>query len=493
MKQEITIEDLKSKRWRLNNLYKITNKRRQVITFNFNNEQDDYFNREHSRNIILKARQLGFTTLKAIMQLDSAFFERAACGMIAHNLDDANKLFREKVKFAYDRLPNSLRLSNPASNDRAGELVFDKGGYIFVGTSARGGTLNELHVSEFGKICAKYPDKSKEIVTGAFEAVSKDGIITLESTAEGKAGYFYEYCQESQKLDQSKLGDLDWKFFFYDWFSNPEYVLNGNKDQITQGTDEYFDKLAHELNQEFSLGQKLWYQAKANTLKDEMKREYPSTPKEAFDQAIEGAYYAEQFRNLRTNGRIGKLPDNSHLPVFTYWDLGVGDSTSIWFVRKVGEEYHIIDFYENSGEGLRHYFKVLKDRGYNYATHYAPHDIQNREIGSDAKSRQELAREGYLIDGENYSIKFEVVPRQSVDGGIELAREILPLCAFDEYQCGKGLAHLEAYRKAWDDKNGVWRDKPLHNEASHAADAFRYFAVANNMRDRRVKRVALPF
>ncbi len=77
--------------------------------------------------------------------------------------------------------------------------------------------------------------------------------------------------------------------------------------------------------------------------------------------------------------------------------------------------------------------------------------------------------------------------------GIELVREILPLCSFDEYQCGKGLAHLEAYRKAWDDKNGVWRNKPFHNEASHAADAFRYFAVAHNMRDRTAKRVDLPF
>ncbi len=101
-----------------------------------------------------------------------------------------------------------------------------------------------------------------------------------------------------------------------------------------------------------------------------MKREYPTIPAEAFQQSVEGAYYAKQFRWLYTNKRIGQIPDNSHLPVHTFWDIGVGDSTAIWFVREVGEEFHIIDYYENSGEGLRHYMKVLKDRGYEYGEHW---------------------------------------------------------------------------------------------------------------------------
>lgn len=486
-------KNLKSRRWRLNNLYKIKDKSGRIITFKFNPEQDDYFTREHYRNLILKARQLGFTTLKALMQLDTAFFERGACGLIAHNLDDAGRLFREKTKFAYDRLPNALKESNPARNDKTGELVFSRGGYVYVGTSARGGTLNDLHVSEFGKICAQYPHKAEEIVTGAFESVSKNGIITLESTAEGRSGYFYDYCTEAQKRGNDNLSSLDWKFFFYDWFSNPEYSIDGDEDKLTLETEEYFDKLAYELGVEFGIGQKLWYQSKKDTLKDKMKREYPSTPKEAFEQAIEGAYYQEQFRKIREEGRICKLPNNDHLPVSTYWDIGVGDSTSIWFVREVGNEFHIIDFYENSGEGLRHYMKVVKDRGYEYDSHYAPHDIENREFGSDAKSRKESAREGYEIDGVNYSINFKVVPRQSVDNGIEQVREILGRCVFDEKKCAVGIAHLEAYRKDWDAKNGVWKDKPLHNEASHASDAFRYFAVANTMKKRTVSKVSVPF
>ncbi|HBZ2938508.1 TPA: terminase, partial [Klebsiella pneumoniae] len=224
------------------------------------------------------------------------------------------------------------------------------------------------------------------------------------------------------------------------------------------------------------------YYAKEKTLGDDMKREYPTIPAEAFQQSVEGAYYAKQFRWLYTNKRIGQIPVNSHLPVHTFWDIGVGDSTAIWFVREVGEEFHIIDYYENSGEGLRHYMKVLKDRGYEYGEHWGPHDIENREFAADAKSRKELAREGYEIDGQMYSMNFRVVPKAGIDTGIESVREILKSCVFDEEKCAVGISHLEGYRKEWDDKRGCWKDKPLHDFTSHGADSFRYFAVAKNNR-----------
>ena len=166
----------------------------------------------------------------------------------------------------------------------------------------------------------------------------------------------------------------------------------------------------------------------------------------------------------------------------TIWDIGVGDSTAIWFIRQVGTEYHVIDYYENSGEGLRHYMKVLKDKGYTYSEHWGPHDIENREFGSDAKSRKDIAKEGYEIDGVKYSLKFHVVPKIGVDTGIEAAREILPRCVFDEEKCDEGITHLEGYRKEWDDKRGCWKDRPLHDSTSHGADAFRYFAVAMTKR-----------
>ncbi|MNX99868.1 hypothetical protein D3C86_1323380 [compost metagenome] len=148
---------LRDRFWRLNSLYFITDKNGKKVRFRMTQEQIDYFQGMHTRNIILKARQLGFTTLVCIVQLDAALFEAAKCALIAHTLTDAKRLFREKIKYAYDNLPAEIKAANPARNDAAGELVFSKGGSLYVSTSFRGGTLRYLHVSEFGKICAKYP------------------------------------------------------------------------------------------------------------------------------------------------------------------------------------------------------------------------------------------------------------------------------------------------------------------------------------------------
>jgi hypothetical protein len=475
---------LRDKLWRLNHLYWITDKEGKPVRFQMTPEQLEYYEGMHTRNIILKARQLGFTTEVCIIQLDAALFEAAKCALIAHTLNDAKRLFREKIKYAYDRIPDEIKAANPASNDAAGELVFKKGGSLYISTSFRGGTLRYLHVSEFGKICAKFPDKAREIVTGAFEAVSGDCFTTIESTAEGRAGYFFDYCQSAEKaqLQGKQLSSLDWKFFFFSWWKNPLYAIDP-VESIPQRLTDYFADIEAKHGVVTDERQRAWYYAKEKTLGDDMKREYPSIPAEAFQQSVEGAYYAQQFRKLYEQKRIGTLPDNSHLPVHTIWDIGVGDSTAIWFVRIVGEEYHVIDYYENSGEGLRHYMKVLKDRGYTYAAHWGPHDIDNREFGSDAKSRRELAREGYDIDGQKYTIAFQVVPKLGVDDGIEQVREILPRCAFDEHKCAYGITALEGYRKEWDDKRGCWKDRPLHDHTSHGSDAFRYFAVTQKKRD----------
>ncbi len=472
---------LKNRFWRLNHLYKIKDKNGKCVTFKMTPEQLEYFDGMHDRNIILKARQLGFTTEVCIIQLDLAIFHRKECALIAHTRPDAERLFRNKTQFAYQRMTDDVKKANPLVKETTSEYVFKTGGSVTVSTSFRGGTLYSLHVSEFGKICAKYPDKAKEIVTGAFEAVPIGGKITLESTAEGRAGYFFDYCQtaENAQLQGKELSNLDWKFFFFSWWKNPLYAIDP-VEAIPQRLVDYFDEMQAKHGVHLNERQKAWYYAKEKTLGDDMKREYPTIPSEAFQQSVEGAYYAKQFRWLYTNKRIGSLPDNSHLPVHTFWDIGVGDSTAIWFVREVGEEFHVIDYYENSGEGLRHYMKVLKDRGYEYGDHWGPHDIENREFGSDAKSRKELAREGYEIDGQVYSMTFKVVPKTGVDTGIESVREILPKCVFDDERCAEGITHLEGYRKEWDDKRGCWKDKPLHDHTSHGSDAFRYFAVAKN-------------
>lgn len=474
------LDKLADRFYRLNNLYFIQDKRGKKVKFKMTKEQLDYFDNEWHRNVILKARQLGFTTEVCIIQLDAALFESKKCALIAHTLHDAKRLFREKTKYAYELLPDIIKQANPIVIENKDELVFKKSGSVTVSTTFRGGTLQRLHVSEYGKICAKYPEKAREILSGAVEAVGVDGIATFESTAEGRQGLFFDISQEAEKqaIAGKPLSKQDYKFFFYSWWQNADYQMPVQP--LPERLQTYFYKLEHVHKLKLTDEQKSWYYGKEKTLGADMKREYPSIPSEAFEQAIAGAYYSKQFADLYAKGLIDNpIPSNDHLPVSTYWDLGVGDSTTMWFVRKIAGRYQVIDSYSNSGEGLNHYFKVLKDKGYTYERHVAPHDIENRSLGAqDAKSLKQLARDGYVIDGEKYSVNFETVPRTSnVSADIQTVRDILPLCEFDSLACEDGLKALESYQKQWDSNNGMWKDKPLHDWASDYADAFRTFAV----------------
>ena len=188
----------------------------------------------------------------------------------------------------------------------------------------------------------------------------------------------------------------------------------------------------------------------------------------SFTAAVSGSYYGRLITKADNENRIGVVPVDSHVGVETWWDLGIGDSTAIWFIQRVGNEIHAVDYYETSGESLAHYADVLEERGYAYSRHVAPHDIQARELGT-GKSRLEVANE--------LGIDFEVAPKLEVDHGIESVRNYLPHCYFDREKCKVGLDALRQYRKQWDDKNQVFKNKPLHDWCSHAADAFRYGCV----------------
>jgi len=219
-----------------------------------------------------------------------------------------------------------------------------------------------------------------------------------------------------------------------------------------------------------------------------MKREYPATPDEAFDQGIQGAYYLTQMRFLRQQGRITKKVNcNPSLPVFTAWDLGMSDAMSIVLFQVAGREVHIIDYIEHSGEGMEYYGDLLKKLGYSYGAHYAPHDIVVREIGT-GKSRIDVAKQ--------YGITFQIVPRVSRNSeGVQAVRNFLPVCWFaedkqdtreatDEPDSGRvrtaGVSRLidclDNYRKEWDPRMGVYRDQPRHDWASHGAKAFETLA-----------------
>ena len=183
---------------------------------------------------------------------------------------------------------------------------------------------------------------------------------------------------------------------------------------------------------------------------------------------VPGAVYGKELQELQEGGRIASVPYDPSAKVDTFWDLGINDSTCIFFAQVVGRSIHIIDFYENRGEGLPHYAKVLARKDYVYGTHNAPHDIEVRELGS-GKSRRETAYD--------LGINFRVVPKLPLEDGIHAAKMILPRCWFDAERCRPALESLRHYHRAYNEKLRSFRNTPVHDFSSHAADAFRYLSV----------------
>lgn len=190
----------------------------------------------------------------------------------------------------------------------------------------------------------------------------------------------------------------------------------------------------------------------------------------SFEGVQVGSYFGKELKIAENLGRIKSILWEPQIPVDTWWDLGVGDTNPIWFTQTIGREVRVIDFYQNSGEGLPHYAKILQNKPYIYGTHNAPHDIEVRELGS-GKSRIESAR----VLGLN----FRVVPNIPLEDGIEAARAFIARCYFDKKKCEQGLNALTSYHKQWDDKLRDYKSHPHHDWASHAADAFRYLAVGH--------------
>ncbi len=204
--------------------------------------------------------------------------------------------------------------------------------------------------------------------------------------------------------------------------------------------------------------------ARREMSEDEYAQEYECS----FQAALVGAYYGKHMAAAEEEGRICSVPYEPRLPVWTGWDLGIDDSTTIWFVQVAGREIRVIDYYEASGVGLEHYAKVLREKPYTYEPLQMPHDVEVREL-STGKSR------AAVLKGFGFDVR--VVPKISVPDGIQAVRNILPRCWFDREKCGRGLEALRQYQKEWDPKMQTFRPTPRHDWASHGADGFRYLAL----------------
>lgn len=471
-------EQIRDPLWRIENLYMIMDADGEAVRFTPNRAQRRFLRRMWHRNIILKARQLGFTTLIQLLILDSMLFTpNVRCGVIAHKKEDAEAFFSDKILFAYDRLPELVRLIVPPVKRAGGTLRLANNSQVRVATSLRSGTLQILHISEFAKLGRERPLRASEVVTGTLPTVQADGLVFIESTAEGAEGEFHRMTEEARKLLEAgeTLNRKQFKFHFFPWWQDPKYVLPEavGRMVLSDAETQYFDKVEQYAGKAITPAQRAWYMQELaqQGSEEKMWREFPSTPDEPFQVSVEGTYYKQQMQFLRKNNRIRDVPYMPGIPVHTFWDLGANDSTVIWFMQVIGQDFRFIRHYEASGEDLTHFVRYLQSTGYVYGSHYLPHDATHERLSARGNESIEDMLRGLGLT------RIEIVPRvDNLLEGIEATRRFFVHCWFDEAGCKAGLEHLELYRKEWDHRLGVWKSTHRHDAHSHTADAFRQAA-----------------
>jgi hypothetical protein len=203
----------------------------------------------------------------------------------------------------------------------------------------------------------------------------------------------------------------------------------------------------------------------------------------SFQAALVGAYYSKELAELENEKRMCNVPWDKGIPVYTAWDLGMDDSTAIWFYQLIGHEIRFIDYYENSGCGLEHYVKVLKNKPYNYKDHYLPHDVRVKELGSGMSRFETL---------ESLGLNPTICEAQSVEDGINAVRIMLSRSWFDQNKCKAGIECLRQYQREYDDKTRTYKERPRHDWTSHAADAIRYMAMQLPVNSKLYKKPTKP-
>lgn len=467
---------LLDKNWRISNLYVIRNKNQELVRFSRNRAQRDFQSKKHTRNLILKSRQLGFTTDEAIDSLDDTLFTKnMECLLIAHNLDAGKAIFDKKIELAWDNLHPDLKKLYTVDSNTAQTLKFGFGDGSFssvaVDTSGRSGTYNRVHITEFADICKRYPEKAREIIEGTIPAIPTYGRLDIESTSQGASGEFFEMFMEAWNRGEPTL-PIEYKAHFYNWTFDEEIDLLVPLTNLPKDFKDY--QVLHKLSDK----EITYYYYKWTSLNKDwnaLHREYPTTPEEAFEAIVEGTFYGVEMGMLERDGRSTILPHDPALPVHTVWDLGIGKNLVVGFYQKdkITGFLRKIDYWQGDGsDGLPEAIRNIKEKKYTYGKHFAPHDIQSTDV-STGKTRIEYAK--------SFGITFTLVPDVSVDDGINSARLMLSKLIIDREKCKEWVKSMKNYTREWDEKRGMYKETPFHNWASHGADEWRYASLCYDL------------
>lgn len=474
---------LRSKLWRLNNIYTIIDKSGNPVTFRMNYAQHVVYARArmHPRVIILKSRQQGISTLWLISFNDDALFEPYLnIGMMAQGVDEASTLL-ERTKFLWDHLDDDIKnfLRVKVKKDNAKSYSFTNDSNIFIRVSFRSATLQRLHISEMGKIANHSPKKAKEVKTGTLQALAIGNTGVIESTAEGN-NLFKEMWDDSvSALNAGQLSDRDFYPVFLSWVNDPDCVESVPQ-AISEEHAKYFRTLEERLGIVLRDEQKYFWVQKQRELGGDIFQEYPATPEEAFTAAKDGTYYSRDYMEyvVRAGNRMPDLYDRN-VPVDVYVDIGIDDYFVLGYVQEVHGQKTIIDEYWNNGYAIEHYIELILKQPYKVRYLNLPHDAAQRQLTAGdkygrAKRLDVLVRE--MLAGTG--IKVRVLKRQGVLEGIQATRTMLKNMRIDT-KCTYMHECLLNYSKEFDEKLEVWKQTPLHDEYSHGADVLRQIAMDN--------------
>ena len=352
------------------------------------------------------------------------------------------------------------------SNNQKG-MTFSNGAILKIG-NFRGDTLQALHVSEMAKIANKYPDKARELKTGAFQAVSAKNKITVESTAEGDNMFKHMWDRAViRQASARKLTSLDFVPIFLSWKEDPDCSL---EEEYPVSTDAHSYMEKHKLT-DLTPQQQWWLSAKMEELGDDFNQEYPLTPELAFLANIDGMYFRHQYKRLMdsTPKRITTAKYNPDYKVHVSFDLGVNDEMVMLFAQVINGQPYLIDEYHNREQGIDFYCEILSHKPYvgNYAPLILPHDANQRDLSTGRTRIEAFRRNGFRA--------IQLLTRLSFQDSIEGARQFIDAMIIDD-KCENTLLAIQNYRKKYDKNTGMFLSTDVHDIHSNYAAALRYLA-----------------
>lgn len=470
-----------SKLWRLNNLYTIINKYGSEVKFRMNASQHKVYAAalRHPRIIILKSRQQGISTLWLVSFFDDAItMPHYSIGLMAQGQDEAATLLT-RTKLLWDKLDPSMKyyLSVESKKDNTKEFSLSNGSNIFIRSSFRSTTLQRLHISEMGKIANAHPQKAQETKTGSLQAIAVGNTVIIESTAEG-ANLFKDMWDNAIKFF-GQLSQKDFYPVFLSWLDDPD--CSNEIDQIiSEKHAKYFAGIEKETGLMLTSGQKNFWVVQYRELGEKIYQEYPTTPTEAFMATKDGSYYAKFYlENIKGKREKQGLFDKN-LDVQVTVDLGMDDTMTLIASQTVwsegAESVRILDEVLDSGQKISYYTDQLKGKPYyrNITRLVLPHDAEVTDLTSGLTRTETFELELSDLKG----LDVIVLPKDSINEGIEKVRQMLRWLWVDPIACEYVVGCLYNYMKEWDDRRERWRDHPNHDQWSHGADVVRYLAMS---------------